>query len=212
MAAYVTNPLEPPRVNTRLAVPADAPALAELHMETLPGDVSDFTPLGRSVVRRFYANAIARGAATVCVAEESGRLLGFVMITPDISQLFPRTLLAGAGDIASFVFTANPIGLARALVAKLTSGTASVPSVPELVYLGVSGGARGKGVGAALMDAAHAAFTAQGIASYELNVHSDNAPAVKLYLGKGLEVTRRYEKGGHGMYNMRKQLRTAPGA
>lgn len=199
-------------MNTRLAVPADAPALAELHMETLPGDVSDFTPLGRSVVRRFYANAIARGVATVCVAEESGRVLGFVMITPDISQLFPRTLLAGAGDIVSFMLTANPVGLARAVFAKLTSGTASVPSVPELVYLGVSGAARGKGVGAALVDAAHAAFAAQGIAAYELNVHADNAPAVKLYLGKGLEVTRRYEKGGHGMYNMRKQLGATPRA
>lgn len=212
VAVYVPSPAEPPRVNTRLAVPADAPALAELHMETLPGDVSDFTPLGRSVVRRFYANAIARAAATVCVGEESGRLLGFVMITPDISQLFPRTLLAGTGDIVSFVLTANPIGLAKALLAKLTSGTASVQSVPELVYLGVSGAARGKGVGAALMDAAHAAFAAQGITTYELNVHADNAPAVKLYLGKGLEVTRRYEKGGHGMYNMRKQLGVAPGA
>ena len=193
-------------MTTRLAVAADAPALAELHMETLPGDVSDFTPLGRSVVRRFYANAITRGAATVCVAEESAGLLGFVMITPDISQLFPRTLLAGAGDILSFVLTANPVGLARAVIAKFTSGTASVPSVPELVYLGVSARARGQGVGAALMDAAHAAFETQGIASYELNVHADNAAAVKLYLAKGLEVARRYEKGGHRMYNMHKQL------
>lgn len=175
-------------------------------METLPGEVSDFTPLGRATVRRFYANAIARKAATVCVAEEGGALLGFVMITPDISQLFARALLAGPGDIARFVLSANPVGLARAVIAKFSSGTASVASVPELVYLGVSGGARGKGVGAALMDAAHAAFEAQGITAYELNVHADNAAAVKLYLGKGLEVTRRYEKGGHGMYNMRKQL------
>ena len=193
---------------TRLAVRADAPALAELHMETLPGDVSDFTPLGRSVVRRFYANAIGRGAATVCVAEEAGVLLGFVMITPDISLLFPRTLLSGPGDILSFVFTANPVGLAKSVIAKFSSGTASMPAVAELVR----GKARGKGARAALMDAAHAAFAAQGIASYELNVHADNAPAVKLYLGKGLVVTRRYEKGGHGMYNMRKQIAGAPGA
>jgi ribosomal protein S18 acetylase RimI-like enzyme len=193
-------------VNTRLAVPADAPALAELHMHTLPGDVSDFTPLGRSVVRRFYANAIARGAATVCVAEEAGALVGFVMITPDISQLFARALLAGAGDLARFVLTAHPVGLARALFAKLTSGTASVPAVAELVYLGVGSAARGRGVGGALMDAAHAAFASQGIAAYELNVHCDNTAAVKLYLGRGLEVTRRYVKSGHGMYNMRKQL------
>lgn len=190
-------------VTVRTATPADAAALAALHMETLPGDVSDFTPLGRAVVRRFYANAIARGAATVCVAESAGETLGFVMITPDVSALFPRSLLAGAGDILAFVFTANPFGLAKAVIAKFTSGTASVPAVPELVYLGVSARARGRGVGAKLMDAAHAAFRAQGIPSYELNVHADNAPAVKLYLAKGLTVTRTYEKSGHRMHNMR---------
>jgi ribosomal protein S18 acetylase RimI-like enzyme len=175
-------------------------------METLPGDVSDFTPLGRPTVRRFYANAITRAAATVLVAEEDGALLGFVMITPDISQLFPRTLLAGPGDILLFVLTANPVGLARAVVAKVTSGTTQVAAVPELVYLGVSGRARRRGVGAALMEAAHAEFSRQGIAEYELNVHADNPSAVKLYLGHGLEVVRRYEKGGHGLYCMRKKL------
>ena len=191
---------------TRLATPADAPALAALHMETLPGDVSDFTPLGGAVVRRFYRNAITRGAATVCVAEEAGQLLGFVMITPDISQLFPRTLLAGFGDIARFVLTANPFGLARAVIAKFTSGTATLEAVPELVYLGVSRAARGKGVGAMLMAAAHEAFRTAGIPSYELNVHADNPSAVKLYEGSGLVVRRRYEKGGHPMYNMTMDL------
>src|SRR5262252_8544227 len=103
---------------TRLATPADAPLLAALHAETLPGDVSDFTPLGPAVVRRFYANAIARGVATVWVAPADGAPLGFAMSTPDIAALFPRALLAGAGDIARFVFSANPVGLARAVIAK----------------------------------------------------------------------------------------------
>ena len=210
----MTGPPAPPSsaVTTRLAVPGDAAALAELHMETLPGDVSDFTPLGRGIVRRFYANAIERRAATACVAADAdGSLLGFVLITPDISALFPRSLLAGTGDILRFVLGANPFGLARAVIAKLTSGTAQVPAVPELVYLGVSVRARGRGVGAALMDAAHAEFRRQGITHYELNVHEGNVAAVKLYLTKGLVVARRYEKGGHTMYNMTKDLAPSNG-
>ena len=199
-------------LTTRVAMASDAAAIAALHMETLPGEVSDFTPLGAGVVRRFYRNAITRGAATVCLAEEAGVPLGFVMITPDISQLFPRSLLAGPLDILAFVLGANPIGLARAVIAKFTSGTATIPAVPELVYLGVSGAARGKGVGGLLMEAAHDAFRAQRIDSYELNVHADNPPAVKLYLGKGLVVVRRYAKGGHAMFNMRKSFsETSPG-
>lgn len=195
---------------TRTATPADAHAIARLHMETLPGDVSDFTPLGAGIVRRFYAQAIARGAATVCVAEEHGQVLGFVMITPDIAQLFPRALLSGLGDIVAFVFGANPVGLAKAVINKFTSGTATVASVPELVYLGVGAASRGKGLGALLMRAAHDAFRAQGISTYELNVHADNPHAVKLYLSHGLTIQRRYEKAGHGLYNMRCDLDAPP--
>lgn len=194
-------------VTTRRAWPADAAALAELHLESLPGDVSDFTPLGRGIVRRFYRNAIARSVATACLATAPDNSpLGFVLITHDISTMFPRALLAGPGDIARFVFGANPFGLARAVIAKLTSGTAQVPAVPELVYLGVTVRARGHGVGAKLVDAADAEFRTQGITRYELNVHEGNVAAVKLYLSKGFTVARRYEKSGHTMYNMSREL------
>ena len=195
-----------PPVTTRVATLADAPALAALHMATLPGDVSDFTPLGRSVVRRFYANAIERGAAQVCVAPAEGSLVGFAMLTRDISALFPRALLAGPGDVARFLLTANPIGLARAAFAKLASGTATVAAVPELVYLAVAPQARGIGAGAALVQAVHDAFRAQGVAAYELNVHASNAAATKLYLSSGFEITRRYVKSGHEMFTMRRRV------
>ena len=199
-------PSSRPPVSTRLATLGDAPALAALHMETLPGDVSDFTPLGRSVVQRFYANALSRGAAQVCVAPAEGALVGFAMLTRDISMLFPRALLAGPGDVLRFVLTANPLGLARAAFAKLASGTATVAAVPELVYLAVAPHARGIGAGAALVEAVNEAFRSQGIAAYELNVHASNAAATKLYLSSGFEITRRYVKSGHDMYAMRRRI------
>ena len=200
-------PTERASVEIRPASPGDAAALAALHAETLPGDVSDFTPLGARVVRRFYANAIARGVARVWVAPgPGGRLDGFVMSTRDIAALFPRALLAGPGDVLRFVLMANPFGLARAALAKLASGTAAVAAVPELVYLAVSPRARGLGLGAALIAAVDQGFRADGIDVYELNVHATNAAAVKLYLGSGFEIARRYTKSGHEMYAMRRRL------
>ena len=194
-------------MTTRLATLADVPEVSALHIETLPGDVSDFTPLGRSVVRRFYANAITRDVAQVCVVPANGGpLVGFAMLTRDISALFPRALLAGPADILRFVFTANPFGLARAVIAKLTSGTATVAAVPELVYIAVSPRARGQGAGAALVDAVHEAFRAQGVTEYELNVHASNTVAANLYLAKGYEIVRRYSKSGHAMYAMRRRV------
>jgi ribosomal protein S18 acetylase RimI-like enzyme len=198
---------ESARVTTRLATAADAAAVAALHLETLPDSVSDLTPLGAGVVRRFYAAAIERGLASVAVAiDDAGAILGFVMVTPDVAALFPRALLAGPGDWLRFLAAVRPTGLVRAVITKLGSGTARVAAVPELVYLGVSTTARGRGVGAALMDAAHAALRRQGIRGYELHVHADNAAAVKLYLEHGLQVARRFTKGGRELLNMRKEL------
>ena len=194
-------------LTTRLATPADAPSIALLHLSAFPGSVSDLTPLGSELVQRFYANALGRDLARAILAlEADGTLLGYVLITRDISVMFPGSLLAGGADVARFLFTVNPVGLARAVWAKLTSGTAQVSAVPELVYLAVSANARGRGVGGALMDAAHDEFRRMGISRYELNVHANNGPAVKLYAAKGLWVTRRYEKGGHAMLNMSKSL------
>jgi ribosomal protein S18 acetylase RimI-like enzyme len=190
----------------RPAALADAPALARLHVQTLPGEQSDLTLLGARLVRHFYANAIARGTVWVHVAEERGELLGLVVVTRDIGSMFSRTLLAGPRDVLAFLVRSSPLGLLRATIAKLASGTARVPAVPELVYLGVSGRARGRGVGAALMEAAHSEFRRQGIAAYQLHVHADNAPAVRLYLAHGLEEARRFRKGGREMLNMRKRL------
>lgn len=200
-------------LTTRPATPADAASIAALHMQAFPGSVSDLTPLGGAVVRRFYANVLDRGLARASVALESdGSMLGYVLITRDISAMFQGSLLAGPGDLARFLFTVNPAGLARAVWAKVTSGTASVASVPELVYLAVSASARGRGLGATLMQAAHDEFRTLGIRHYELNVHADNEPAVKLYLAQGLTVARRYEKAGHAMLNMSRSLEPGAGA
>lgn len=202
-----SSPLLPPTVTTRPAGAGDAPAIAALHMAAFPGSVSDLTPLGSEVVSRFYANALQRGLAQAVVAlEADGSLLGYVLITRDISAMFPGSLLAGPEDVARFLFAVNPAGFARALWAKFTSGTVQVAAVPELVYLAVSTAARGRGVGALLMDAAHEEFRRMGVSRYELNVHADNEPAVKLYVAKGLWITRRYAKAGHAMLNMSKSL------
>ena len=199
--------LDPTAVTTRAATPADAPSLAALHMQAFPADVSDLTPLGEALVRRFYASALERGRAQAVLAQDrGGSLLGFVLVTRDIAAMFPGSLLAGPADVARFLVTANPFGLARAVVNKFASGTAQVAAVPELVYLAVSAAARGRGVGTALMHAAHGEFRRMGIRRYELNVHAHNESAVKLYLANGLTVARRYRKGGREMFNMAKEL------
>jgi ribosomal protein S18 acetylase RimI-like enzyme len=198
---------DPNALIVRLATPADAPAIAALHMHAFTPAASDLSPLGPAVVRLFYTNVLERDLARAVVGlDAGGALLGFGLITRDISAMFTGALLSGPRDIARFLLSVSPAGFARALWTKLASGTAQVGSVPEFVYLAVSATARGRGVGETVMRAGHEEFRRMGIPSFELNVHVDNEPGVKLYLALGYRVRRRYRKGGRDMYNM---LRTA---
>lgn len=190
----------------RNAAAGDAAEVAAVHMRCLPESASDFTALGRRIVARFYANVIARGLGTVIVGERSGRMVGFVLVTRDVSALFTRSLLDGPRDLAAFLFRVSPLGLLRAVRNKITSGTAQIPTVPELVYLAVDERFRGQGHGATLMDAAEDWFRRAGISYYELNVDSANPPALGLYLAKGMTIKRSYMKHGLAMHTLSRRL------
>jgi ribosomal protein S18 acetylase RimI-like enzyme len=189
-------------VRTRQADVHDAATVAALHCACLPAEVCDLTRVGRRIVERFYRNAIARGVATVIVAEDETGIGGFVVITGDVGAMFSRSLLDGPGDILRFLVLADPVGLIRSVLVRLRAGVAGIPDEPELVYLGVDGRCRGRGCGAVLMEAAEAAFLHAGIEHYRLDVHAANSPAVRLYRARGLEVSRRYAKGGQQMLTM----------
>jgi len=195
-------------VNLRVAGTGDAAAITRLHLETLPADLSDLSPLGERLVRHFYARAIERGLVEVRVAEENGELLGFIAVTPDIGTLFPRALLAGPRDLVTFLVLSSPIGLVRAAVAKFTSGTATVPSAPEIVYVGVSARARGRGLGNILVHQGQLALDGRGFREYQLNVHAENEHAIRVYVARGFEIADRYEKAGRRYFRM--VCRTSP--
>jgi ribosomal protein S18 acetylase RimI-like enzyme len=193
---------DPPGYTLRAATPADALALARLHVETLPADQSDLTLLGERLVRHFYATALARGTAWVDVAEERGELLGLIVSTPDIGSMFPRTLLAGPHDVLAFLRHSSPVGLFRATIAKLTSGTLTVPSAPELVYVAVSPRARGRGLGRVLLHRGQLTLHRAGFTSYQTNTHADNEVTLRLLDERGFERVGEYEKSGRKLLHM----------
>jgi ribosomal protein S18 acetylase RimI-like enzyme len=195
-------------MNLRTATAADAQAIARLHLETLPPGVSDLSPLGEGLVRHFYARAIERGVATVRVAEEDGALLGFVVVTADIATMFPRALLAGPLDVLTFLVKANPIGLVQAFAIKVASKTTTVASFPEIVYMGVSPRARGRGLGRVMMHQGQLALEAAGIHEYQLNVHAENEHALRVHIERGFEVVDWFEKDGKRLCHM--VCRTSP--
>jgi ribosomal protein S18 acetylase RimI-like enzyme len=193
-------------MQTRVAAPADVAAIQDLHLRCLPPAISDFTFLGPRVVKRFYGNAITRNLAATILACDGQATVGFVMVTSDVHALFNRALLATPWDAVRLVLAARPLGLLRAAYIKIRAGATQVPVVPELVYLAVDNRFRGRGYGAALMDAAERWFTEAGIGYYELNVHAENPAALGLYVSRGMVVKRSYVKGGVRMHTLSKAL------
>ena len=191
----------------RPASVADAAGITALHMKALDPSTSDFTPLGRRIVERFYRNAVTRGLGRAIVAADGDeRIGGFVLVTRDVQALFTHSLLDGPADILRFLVLARPQGLLSAALAKLRSGTAAVPAVPELVYLAVDERMRGHGIGRRLMDAAERWFAEAEIGQYELNVHADNGSAFHLYTSHGMRIVRTYVKNGATMHTLRKRV------
>ncbi len=193
-------------MQTRIATPADAAAIQDLHLRCLPSTISDFTFLGPRVVERFYGNSIARNLAATILAVDERKVVGFVMVTRDVHALFTQALLATPWDAVRLIVAARPLGLLRAAYVKITAGAARVPVVPELVYLAVDDHFRGRGYGATLMDLAENWFRDERIRYYELNVHAENPAALGLYLSRGMEIKRSYVKGGVNMYTLCKKL------
>jgi ribosomal protein S18 acetylase RimI-like enzyme len=116
--------------------------------------------------------------------------------------MFPRALLAGPVDVLTFLLKANPIGLVRVFATKVASGTTTVASFPEVVYVGVSKRARGRGLGRVLMHAGQLALETAGIHEYQLNVHAENEHGLRVYVERGFEVVSQFEKGGQRLYHM----------
>lgn len=206
MGGVIRVEAEPGIMEIRVATPRDAAALTALHVRNLPHGESDFTQLGGPIVERFYANAIARGVGTAFCAVEGGVVAAFVLVTANVRGLFGRALLAGPRDIAVFGARVSPRGLVGAVRAKLSSRTIVLPDVPEVVYLVVDPPFRGRRLGAALMERADAWFVAEGLRSYDLNVHVDNEAALKTYFKNGQRIVREYRKDGVRTYTLRKDL------
>jgi len=193
----------------RLATPGDVEVITDLHLRCLPPAVSDLSFLGRRIVKRFYLNAILRGLGAVIVARDQDQVAGFVMVTRDVNALFTQALLSGAGDRLAFLLGASPTGLLKAAWIKVSSRMTQIEAVPKLVYIAVNDRFRGRGHGAALMDAAEAWFRQEGIGYYELDVHAENPSALGLYLGKGMRIKQSYVKNRAPMHTLSKVLKSS---
>jgi ribosomal protein S18 acetylase RimI-like enzyme len=177
-------------MNLRLATPADAPAIARLHLETLPAELA----IHHWGAHRLFTPADRARRRQACVG--GGRTtLGFVLVRTTSARC--SSARCSPGDALAFILNSNPLGLARAFVAKLTSGTVTVTSAPEIVYMGVSERARGRRLGRILIYEGQKLLDDAGIRGYQLTVRADNKHALVIHQDCGFVTVRRFLKSGH---------------
>jgi ribosomal protein S18 acetylase RimI-like enzyme len=185
-------------LQVRTAVVDDAPAVARVFEECFPDSIGRLFPQGLPpwVLDRIMAFIITSepGCCSVALSEQ-GDVLAYCVAVPSMPRFWCRALVSPRlGGLLGAVLTGKiPIGLRQAkLMARdklaffssfrsfsLRGGTGQILSV------GVSTGARGRGRGRLVVMAGLSYLKASGARAVKLEVRPDNQPAVRLYRSLG---------------------------
>jgi glycosyltransferase involved in cell wall biosynthesis/ribosomal protein S18 acetylase RimI-like enzyme len=178
------------KVRIRRAVRQDAPHLARLHRESLPGA---FLPsLGDRFLSRLY-RALAEDPTAVAVVAENGTgVLGFATAVPSVKGFYRRFYLRHGIPAA---VAAAPRLLRPAVLGRVRE-TASYPQdgrgLPEaeLLSIAVDGRSRAQGVGRRLARAILEGLAERGVDEVRVVVGADNEPANRFYEKLGFTSAR----------------------
>ena len=159
----------------------DAPALARLHRESMPGA---FLPsLGDGFMRRVYRALAEDPRAVLVVAENGAGPVGFASGVTSVRSFYRR--FYRRHGIAAVVRAAprllRPSVLRRVReTAHYPQGSGTLPDA-ELLSIAVGEGARGRGLGGTLARGILEGLADRGAPSVKVVVGADNEPANRLY-------------------------------
>jgi ribosomal protein S18 acetylase RimI-like enzyme len=138
-----------------------------------PADIDEIAPLWKALLD--HVAALPGAIVPIRPFEQSWPIERREMLERLQGDAFVLVARRG-GDVAGYAFVAiegpDPVWYTGDLRA-------------ELCHLSVSGGARGNGVGTALLDAMDAELERRGVRDVEIGVDAANHDAVRLYEGRG---------------------------
>src|SRR5665213_2187601 len=169
----------------RLGCDADAAAAGQLHAEQITGGFLAF--LGSGFLTRLYRRVCRSSSSFLLVAEDGGRVVGFVAGSIDVPGLY-RAFVLRDGLAAAFDALGPLLRGWRRAFETLRHGSsdgAGAGRGVELLAIAVDPSHRGRGIGEELV----AAFLRQAAASHAhaayVVVAADNVRAVGLYRRAG---------------------------
>jgi ribosomal protein S18 acetylase RimI-like enzyme len=178
--------------------PEQAWQVAELHISGIAtGFISS---LGTGFVRVLYETIAESRFGFGLVAEIKGRVVGFVVFTPDINKLY-KSVIFKRGLYFVFLLAGKMFSISRI---KKVFETIFYPSrvndldVPdaELLSIVVALEERGKGLSCMLIRKGFEQCRQKGIEKIKVLVGADNKPANALYLKCGFQLAGQMENHG----------------
>ena len=182
----------PSQITIRPARPAEAAPLASLMTDAISwGRLGD---LGPGFVRLLHTHLITSRHSVCLVAEDNGRLLGYIAASTDTSRFY-REFLVRHGLRAGLLVLPRlwrPRNLATTL-----RGLTHFPSAPaddppsEALSFAVQRGIKERGIGSQLFHAIIAALKERGVAAVKFaTVASDNVAGNAFYQKLGCRLVR----------------------
>jgi ribosomal protein S18 acetylase RimI-like enzyme len=175
----------------RPGVKADVAAAAGLHADQIrEGFLSS---LGPWFLILLYRRIVAWPRSFLVVAEEDGVVVGQAAATEDLGGLYRQFLLRD-GAIAGVLAAPKLARQWRSVLetARYPSTHDDLPAA-ELLAVAVDAGARGRGIGRALVLAANAELGRRGVDDARVVVAASNAPALGLYRSSGFRPSATIE-------------------
>jgi ribosomal protein S18 acetylase RimI-like enzyme len=132
----------------RSAVEADIPAIAEIHRESLAGDV--FPSMGTHFLRKYYRHVLQSDGGHLLVATSEGKVAGFIAVAMETQSVLR---LVGARDLLHLALSCvrKPGLLLSAIVQLRKRGAAAQTDSAEISFFAVGNSGRGQGIGRMLL-------------------------------------------------------------
>jgi len=173
-------------------------AVAKLHIQGI--NIGFISSLGLKFVTSLYEAVAQSNSSFGYVAEEDGKVLGFIAFTPNLSKLYKSVILKKgcrfALLLAGKMFSMKRIK--KVFETFFYPGTMKKMALPcaELLSIVVAEEARGKGLATELVKKGLEACRLRGIEKVKVLVGADNEPANRLYLHCGFELFGRVMNHG----------------
>jgi GNAT superfamily N-acetyltransferase len=198
-----------------LATEREVPALAALHLASLPGSM--LSKLGIAALERYYAFARLSPKEVVWSAVDGMTVIGGCVLSND-----PATMLARFTRSAPLRFarelaaaTLEDGELRRRIASRFRDGlygerkadTSDGPHTPEVTQIFTDASRRGQGIGAALLRTCEDNLRGRGVQKYFVHTHqNDNDAGIRFYQREGFVTVGQARSFGEAFVVMQKDL------